>query len=237
MFKAITFDFWDTLYKVSTDINWPRKRIDDFYEYLGNKRLLRGITLADIETAFAKGLQVAYDQQRKFGAEIASLGQYGVVLEELGLSLADDKREELFQVYKNFILQYPPSLNVNAASTLEEIKGRYKLGLICNTGSTPGYILKNFMEEDRIISYFDILVFSDEQGCAKPSRQIFSYTLRNLQVYANETIHVGDDPLTDVIGAKKAGMWAAWLSPEATWTVPEADYHLHDISEIISVLR
>ncbi|MDR1159393.1 MAG: HAD family hydrolase [Syntrophomonadaceae bacterium] len=237
MFKAITFDFWDTLYKVSADINWPRKRVNDFYDYLGNNRLLGRIELVDIEAAFEKGVQVAYDQQRKFGVEITSLGQYEVVLAELGLSLTADRHEELFQVYKNFILQYPPSLNANVVSTLEAIKGRYKLGLICNTGSTPGYILRNFMEKDKIISYFDLLVFSDEQGCAKPSRRIFSYTLRSLQVYANETVHVGDDPLTDVIGAKKAGMRAAWLAPKDTWTVPEADYHLNDISEIISLLR
>jgi putative hydrolase of the HAD superfamily len=34
-------------------------------------------------------------------------------------------------------------------------------------------------------------------------------------VPAEEILHVGDDPITDVVGARQAGMQTAWLNRDA----------------------
>jgi FMN phosphatase YigB (HAD superfamily) len=39
--------------------------------------------------------------------------------------------------------------------------------------------------------------------------------LRDAGVNAREVLHIGDDPLADVIGATRAGLQAAWLNRDA----------------------
>ena len=52
-------------------------------------------------------------------------------------------------------------------------------------------------------------------GAAKPDARIFSAMRHLAGVSAAEVLHVGDDPLADVVGATQAGMQAVWLNREA----------------------
>lgn len=52
-------------------------------------------------------------------------------------------------------------------------------------------------------------------GAAKPDARIFSALRRLAGVSAQEVLHVGDDPLADVVGATQAGMQAVWLNRES----------------------
>jgi putative hydrolase of the HAD superfamily len=52
-------------------------------------------------------------------------------------------------------------------------------------------------------------------GAAKPDARIFSELLRAAGVPAGEVMHIGDDPLTDVSGAARAGLQAVWLNRDA----------------------
>jgi len=85
------------------------------------------------------------------------------------------------------------------------------LGLICNTGRTPGTMLKIVLQRLGILDHFDALTFSDVLGIRKPDPQIFHLTLEQLKVSADRALHVGDDPSTDILGARGVGMWAVLL--------------------------
>ena len=47
---------------------------------------------------------------------------------------------------------------------------------------------------------------------AKPSGEIFRLTLESLGATPEQTIHVGDHVLNDVVGAKRCGMKTVWIS-------------------------
>ena len=55
-----------------------------------------------------------------------------------------------------------------------------KIGLISNTGMTPGTTFRAHLENIGLLGFFDVLTFSDEVKLSKPSEEIFRLTLRAL---------------------------------------------------------
>jgi len=97
---------------------------------------------------------------------------------------------------------YPDALSV--LNTLRK-KG-YKLGLITNT---HWRILDETRKEFE--KYFDVITLSYEHGYVKPHPSVFLVTLRKLRVNASSCLHVGDDPIADIKGAKEVGMRTAFV--------------------------
>lgn len=62
-----------------------------------------------------------------------------------------------------------------------------------------------------IAELFDAVIYSAEFGAHKPDRRIFDHAAALLGVSNEECLFVGDDPDTDVAGARNAGMEAVWL--------------------------
>uniref|UniRef100_UPI0035901E46 haloacid dehalogenase-like hydrolase domain-containing protein 3 isoform X1 n=1 Tax=Myxine glutinosa TaxID=7769 RepID=UPI0035901E46 len=59
-------------------------------------------------------------------------------------------------------------------------------------------------------SYFDVVLTSDEMGMQKPQPEAFHLALKHTNVQAGQALHIGDDPVTDYLGATESGM-AAFL--------------------------
>ncbi len=60
-------------------------------------------------------------------------------------------------------------------------------------------------------AHFRARVYSRDVGCAKPDRRIFEHAAAALGVTPAELLHVGDDPVMDVAGAREAGCAAVWI--------------------------
>jgi FMN phosphatase YigB (HAD superfamily) len=94
------------------------------------------------------------------------------------------------------------------------ILARALIGLICNTGRTPGFGLRRFLDRAGIAKCFDIMLFSDEIGIRKPNPEIFLKAAETMSVKPCEIVHVGDNLKSDVYGAKNAGFKAIHVSTE-----------------------
>ncbi|MFQ5848393.1 MAG: HAD family hydrolase, partial [Candidatus Methylomirabilales bacterium] len=111
-------------------------------------------------------------------------------------------------------------------------------GLICNTGRTPGTMLKIVLQRLGILEHFDVLTFSDAVGIRKPAPQIFHRTLEQLGVSSDRALHVGDDPTTDVQGALGVGMRAVLLrSPEASLLNDGRVWAIAALAELPGILQ
>jgi putative hydrolase of the HAD superfamily len=62
---------------------------------------------------------------------------------------------------------------------------------------------------------FDGHVTAAAAGAAKPDQRIFDHLLRAAGVGRADVLHIGDDPLADVMGATRAGMQAIWLNRDS----------------------
>jgi putative hydrolase of the HAD superfamily len=65
-----------------------------------------------------------------------------------------------------------------------------------------------------------VLTFSDECGIRKPAPEIFLRTLSAMGVAPDEAVHVGDDPVLDVEGARDAGMRTVQVTSSGRATGP-----------------
>jgi putative hydrolase of the HAD superfamily len=81
-----------------------------------------------------------------------------------------------------------------------------RLGVICDTGLTPGRVVRRLLHNAGLLAYFDVCVFSDEVGVPKPDPRIFHAALEALAADACHAAHVGDLLRTDVAGARGVGM-------------------------------
>jgi FMN phosphatase YigB (HAD superfamily) len=81
-----------------------------------------------------------------------------------------------------------------------------RLGVICDTGLTPGRVVRHLLHDAGLLTYFDVCVFSDEVGVPKPDPRIFHTALDALAADASHSVHVGDLLRTDIAGARGVGM-------------------------------
>jgi FMN phosphatase YigB (HAD superfamily) len=85
---------------------------------------------------------------------------------------------------------------------------------------TPGEVLRQIFDKAGLLSVFSVLTFSDECRIRKPARGIFVRTLKDLGVRPEAAVHVGDDAILDVEGARDAGMSVIQVKSDGRATAP-----------------
>lgn len=233
MIAALTFDFWNTLYKPPADQTASVRRALDVQRVLAMYDY--HFSIEEIRGAFKEAWGAASRRQRTEGIDITPEGHLKIIREKLNLRLTAAVLPALYNAYTQTLLSVSPQLNDEVLETLPVLAQNYSLAVICNTGVTPGKILRQIMQKDQIDKYFGFLVFSDEVGFSKPSEKIFRLTLDEIGARSNNSAHIGDDALTDIQGAKRAGMSTVWLAPDEEVRVAEADYHISRVGELLTI--
>lgn len=119
--------------------------------------------------------------------------------------IAEAPIDTLWEIYfaaRNSVELYPDSL-----PALRRIQARWPLASLTNGNADLGRI--------GIDSHFSHHICAREQGMAKPEAGIFMAAVKRLGVTAGQVLHVGDDPLMDMVGARDAGLRTAWINRDA----------------------
>ena len=123
----------------------------------------------------------------------------------------------------------------DAIPALDALRGRYRLGAITNGNADIALV--------GLDAHFDFALVAAEFGAAKPDPRIFLEACRRAGVAPHQALHVGDDPLLDVVGAKRAGLRAAWIErrgrrwAEVAGDAPEAPDMVHpDLGALAAAL-
>ena len=80
----------------------------------------------------------------------------------------------------------------------------FRLGILSHV-AWPGDACRRWFARHGLAPYLDFYSLSSEVGWIKPAPQHFSHALDLAGVSPDEILHVGDHPLRDVVGARKAG--------------------------------
>jgi putative hydrolase of the HAD superfamily len=83
-----------------------------------------------------------------------------------------------------------------------------RTALICDTGFTPGRVVRSLLARVGLLPQLEVAIFSDETGVHKPHARAFTSALSGLGTSAAGAVHVGDLRRSDVAGAQAAGMTA-----------------------------
>lgn len=203
--KAITFDFWATLYKPKT--------VDYDQRLLHLKETVETHSGRTFELEqFKNAAKVARDTWSKTWLEeyrTITAGEWlEILLQDLAVALAAADFQQIQLMLENSVLENPPTLVPHANTLLPDLARNYKLAIISDTGLSPSRVLREILEKDELIGYFSCLTFSDETGRSKPHARAFLTTLNKLDVTPQEAVHIGDLLRTDIAGAQNVGMQA-----------------------------
>jgi FMN phosphatase YigB (HAD superfamily) len=198
--RAVTYDCWGTLLR---DRDW---------EGAMSMRLSALRRYVDLDDAAATSLLAeawarhddAWKQVETFGP--GRMAAY--CLESQGIS-DDDRIASLTREFEEASI----AAGVDAVDGAKETLGALaaagiRRGLVCDTGFTPGRVVRRLLDEAGLLEHLEVLCFSDEVGVPKPGNDIFAKAVAELGVRPPEAVHIGDLKRTDIAGALDFGMRA-----------------------------
>ena len=205
--RGVTFDYWDTLVGVD-----PSRRIRDaqiaaFAAVLEEDGQFRpGPSLAEAFEANWEAFEVAWHR---------NTGQYtpadatDFIAAYVGVHLRPGLRDELTRTFERSGALAALHPSPGALECLEVLAASdVKLGIVCDVGLILSPILRERLHEMDLLRFFDGWSFSDETDVFKPRPEAFMVALDEMGVAPEDAAHVGDNPGTDVAGAKALGMRA-----------------------------
>jgi putative hydrolase of the HAD superfamily len=208
--RAITVDLWGTLLvdPPSSDNRYKARRLRDFENILaGAGTRVSGVALDRAYEASAVYLSRIWAKHRDVPVTDHVRAIVGGVSTALAARLPSDVLAALVDAYARPALLVPPTVDEGALKALSALReDGYTLAVISNTMRTPGVTLRKVLERYGLLRCFAHTVFSDEIGVRKPDPTIFLGALRAVGGDPATAIHVGDDSVLDVGGARGAGM-------------------------------
>lgn len=218
--RTITLDLDDTLWAIHPVIKRAEKRL---YDWLGENypritkmhtpldmRALRG----DVVAEFSNRAHDLTFLRRSVLSRVASAAGYD-----------DDFIDTAFGVFdaeRNNVDLFP-----EVVPALTALKEHY-----CVIAVTNGNANLSMIGIDHL---FDGIVTATDAGAAKPARAMFDMAVEIGGARADETLHVGDHPLYDVDGARRAGLRTVWVNRVAgDWPAEyqQADIEVDDVGEL-----
>ena len=235
------FDLWGTLLLDNPQRTEPRRAT--------RQRLVREALAAAGRVypqgriaAALEGLYDAYQRLHAAGRDLSFDERINALLDGVEPGLAQRLSPKALQAVEEAVAAperlTPPLPAPGALDVLEQARRRkLRLGLVSNTGLTPGYILREVLADHGLLEYLEVLTFSDEARLAKPAAEMFHCTLGALGVAPDRAVFIGDTPVLDVAGPRAVGMWTVQIgqAPPETGVRPHA--RIAGLEELFPALR
>ena len=142
--------------------------------------------------------------------DLTFLRRRALATQFIGAGYAEAACEEALEVF--LAARNRVEFFADVRPALERLRTRYRLFALSNGNAD--------IQRCGLGEFFDGHVSAIAAGAAKPDGRIFAALRDMAGVPAEEILHVGDDPITDVVGARQAGMQTAWLNRDArSWPV------------------
>ncbi|MBC7092085.1 MAG: HAD family hydrolase [Nitrososphaeria archaeon] len=200
---VISFDVWDTLLnlkpfhtKIAEKISlYTSREFDKVYRELEeNYRILKD---------YRRRNMLRFDDIVNHCLEISS--------KNLGISVEVIKKA----VTKSVLEVDIKSLVIDGVENI--LADLVNLGkMLVTTGNLifwSGSYNRILLERAGLTDYFTLQIYADEVKVSKPNKDIFLIICRELNVFPENVVHIGDNKVEDFDGALSAGMNAIWVNP------------------------
>ena len=250
MIRSVAFDLWETLITDTPELSRAQERLrlekmEAILEARGHAALAERI-----EHAYRALWKRCHDLYWSIDRDVPCRRQIEHFLEELGIDAAgvdETTLADLEDAYAEAALEVLPRAVSDARETLVALRERgLSLGLISNTGRTPGSVLRRILGAMDLAGPLDVMVFSNEHGHCKPRPSIFEELRAGLGMRFEEIVVIGDHLYADVHGAQSVGMRAIHFDPpfRGTAVAPHFEHGLQivpdatikSLRELVSVI-
>jgi putative hydrolase of the HAD superfamily len=234
--RALTFDYWDTLYEGGA-----------LPERVALRRTAVGALLGAYGRALPEEqLRVLYEESGREAERWWSEEQRGYttndrlrwILERAAVRPRDgcEHVAAAADAVDNALLMLPPAMIPGAWQMLRTLRRHFTLAVISDTGFASGRAQDRLLEKDAAREFFTATIYSMDIGHAKPRPEIFHHAVETLGVPAQEIIHIGDNERTDVRGALAAGFRAIRLDVVRSGGPSEAEYVARSYEDLVEYL-
>ena len=204
--KAVLFDFYGTLADICTDERRPMvwKILASFLRYQGVD--IKPDILAEMYFDAAQRLLDEATHRQKF-PEISVREAMRSILQKLGYTKHDKLDANLVKLLRPLTVRRL-TLFPDTHRVLEQLRPMFKLAVVSDAQR------EYFDAEIRITgieTLWDVVVLSSDFGYRKPDPRLFTTALERLGVSYQEAVFVGDNVLSDVCGARDAGIYAVLI--------------------------
>lgn len=228
-YQHIFFDLDRTLW------DFDRNSYDALHEIIAESKLT-DLGVEDVEAFIVdyqkinEGYWTLYREQKVDKETLrwirfdGALKAYGIDDKKLALRLADR------------YLQVSPlktGLLPGTIDLLDYLADRYQLHIITN-GFEEVQHLK--LERSDLTRYFQVVVTSERAGCKKPGKEIFAHACAESGASLKESIMIGDDLQTDILGAQTAGMDHVFFNPNSVKHPVVVTHEITHLSELKTIL-
>lgn len=239
MLRAVTLDYWNTLFVDTRAAQRERQRAACLRTELGSLGIRPAKDAADAALRDTYQYFEAVWQGEQRTPSCPELVDY--LLARLQAWPPQEVVSRISTTFERLILELPPDPVPNMQRVILELADRYRLAVICDTAYSPGSVLRTLLDRAGVLHAFAYLYFSDEGERSKPHPLVFRTTLERLDVLPSEAAHVGDMQRTDIAGAQAAGMWSVHFlgvndQDAAVSTADVAVRHFRDLPAALATL-
>lgn len=129
-----------------------------------------------------------------------------------------------------------PFVYSDTFSVLDQLKANYQLLLLTN--GSPSLQKTKLTITPEIPKYFNHIVISGEFGRGKPDPAIFEFALNKANVSADQVVMVGDNLMTDILGANRTGIKNIWINHHNQSTNQvKPTYEVTSLTEILPIIK
>ncbi|OGU17429.1 MAG: hypothetical protein A2X61_09085 [Ignavibacteria bacterium GWB2_35_12] len=220
--KVITIDFWNTLFDSSGGTERNNYRLAGFIKEVDKYGIM--IKADEFNDAIKSSWEYFNNIWKNDMRTPPPFESAEFFWKKLNLPFNADSINVIANIFGDAIIAHPPNLMDGVKEALESLKSKYKLGIVSDTGFSPGTVLRKLLENNSIITYFDAFSFSDETGVSKPHPKAYLTVLDALGCKPEDALHIGDIEQTDIEGAKKLGMKAIRFNGDTSFQLtPERE--------------
>jgi putative hydrolase of the HAD superfamily len=234
--RVVTFDCWNTLLQ---EADWPvahALRVEQLRD--AARETGRVVARDDAERAFDR----AWSRHMELWEQGVASGAREVAqrsLAELGLESSHPALEHLVLGFEEASHSSRVTALEGARETLTALdRAGVPCSLICDTGLTPGRVVRRHLDREGLLSSLSVQSFSDEVGVPKPDGRAFAAALEPLAAAPEISLHVGDLRRTDVAGARALGMTSIRIRQlhDDSNPLPDADHVVDSHAHLLALL-
>lgn len=213
MIKHYSFDLWFTLIK--SNPVFKAKRAKYFFEKFNHLNK----SIEEVQQVFRQVDLMCNTINEKTGKNIDAEEMYLIVIYQLNDGFDMFNQLDLSELYlemERLIFNYSPTIfsseTIKVLDSLSQQAG-VSFNISSNTAFIKGQTLRVILQELKLAPYFNFQLYSDEIGYSKPNMAFYSCLLNQInltrqadEIATHEIIHIGDNPIADIYGAKKMGI-------------------------------
>ena len=212
MYRHYSFDLWLTLIK--SNPGFKQERACYFHKQYNSK----GKSLEEVVRIFREVDLLCNAINEKTGGNITAEEMYLMVISKINdhtLSFQEIDLIELMTKMEELLFAHLPVVySMDTPGVLSQLKSRedVTISILSNTGFIKGKTLRKVLDYLELSPFFDFQLYSDELGMSKPNKAFFEQLIQQVTTHRKgslkpgNVIHVGDNPIADIEGAKSIGI-------------------------------